>query len=70
MSAVHTRTSRREQEAAEMAAAAQAAAETARYERLEQRVRRTINMLFWIAATLWLAGLAVIVVWEFTQWHR
>lgn len=70
MSAVHSRISRKEQEAAEMAAAAQASAESARYERLEQRVRRTVHGLFWAVAVLWLAGLAVIMVWEFTQWHR
>lgn len=70
MSAVHSRISRKQQDAAEAAASAQASAETARYERLEQRVRRTVNAMFWIAAVLWMAGLAVIVSWEWLQWHR
>jgi fatty acid desaturase len=70
VNAVHPRISRKDHEAAEAAAAAQASAETARYERLEQRVRRTINTMFWIAATLWIAGLGVIVGWEWLQWHR
>lgn len=68
MSAAPERVSRKQQDAAEAAAAAQASAETARYERLEQRVRRVVNAMFWLLATLWLAALAVI--WEFTQWHR
>jgi fatty acid desaturase len=70
LSAVHSRISRKEQDAAERAAAAQASAESARYERLEQRVRRTVNTLFWLMATLWMAGLAVILGWEWLQWHR
>lgn len=71
MSAEHAseRISRLAQEAAERAEAAQASAESARFERLEQRVRRTINALFWVLATLWLGALAVVAVWEFTQWH-
>lgn len=66
----HERISRRARDAADLAQAAQAAAESARYERLEQRVRRTINAMFWILASLWTAALAVIAVWEFTRWHR
>jgi hypothetical protein len=54
------RLSRREQDAADRAAAAQASAETARYARLEQRVRRTVNALFWVIGGLWMAGIAVI----------
>jgi cell division septal protein FtsQ len=70
VSAEPERVSRQQQDAADMAAAAQASAETSRFERLEQRVRRIIHGLFMVMATLWLAGLAVIMVWEFTQWHR
>lgn len=72
MSAEHAREriSRSARDAAERAEAAQASAETARYERLEQRVRRTINALFWVLATLWLAALAVILGWEWLHWHR
>jgi fatty acid desaturase len=70
MSASPERVSRKQQDAAEMAAAAQASAESARYGRLEQRVRRIINGLFMVMATLWLIGLAVIVGWGWLQWHR
>jgi fatty acid desaturase len=56
------RVSRTAQDATERAAAAQASAETARFERLEQRVRRTIHGLFWILGALWMAGLTVIAV--------
>jgi fatty acid desaturase len=69
MSAAPQRVSRSAQDAAEMAQAAQASAESARYERLEQRVRRTINALFWTLATLWLAGLAVILGWQWGHWR-
>jgi hypothetical protein len=54
------RISRRARDAAEMAEAAQAAAESARFNRLEQRVRRAVNGLFWMLATLWMAGLGLI----------
>jgi len=70
VSAAPQRVSRSAQDAAEQAQAAQASAESARFERLEQRVRRTIHALFWILATLWLIGLAVILGWEWLHWPR
>lgn len=70
MSAAPERVSRQQQDAAERAQAAQMAAQTARFARLEQHVRRTVNGLFMLMAALWLIALAVIVGWEFTQWHR
>jgi fatty acid desaturase len=70
MSAAPQRVSRSAQDAAEQAQAAQASAESARFERLEQRVRRVINTMFWIVGALWLAGLAVILGWEWLHWPR
>jgi hypothetical protein len=70
MSAAPERVSRKEPDAAEMAAAAQAAAGHARYERLERRIQRCVHGLFWVLAVLWLAALVVISAWEWLRWHR
>lgn len=58
------RVSRAAQHAAEVAASAQERARLGRIERLEQRVQRTINLLFSILALCWLLGLAVILFWS------
>lgn len=58
------RVNRTAQDAADRAEAAQAAAETARYERMEGRIRRTIHALFLVMASLWLTGVATILLWR------
>lgn len=59
------RRSRLARDAAEVARDAQEAAHHARIERLENRVFRTMRVLGWLTATLWLVGLVVILGWRY-----